>query len=75
VDVVAIDWQTHDILLGECKWDINRVDRQVVQELIEDKTPLALKDLPEGGVAWKVHYALFGRTGFTPAAMEEMRNV
>ncbi len=72
VDVVALNWQTHDILLGECKWGADRVDRQVVRELIKEKTPLVLKDLPEAGVGWKVHYALFGRKGFTPAAREEM---
>ena len=72
VDVVALNWQTHDILLGECKWGTDRVDRQVVRELIKEKTPLVLKDLPEAGAGWKVHYALFGRKGFTPAAREEM---
>ena len=72
VDVVALNWQTHDILLGECKWGTDRVDRQVVRELIKEKTPLVLKDLPEDGAGWKVHYALFGRKGFTPAAREEM---
>ena len=72
VDVVAVNWKTHDILLGECKWGMDRVDRQVVRELIEDKTPLVMKDLPEGGAGWKVHYALFGRSGFTPAATAEM---
>jgi hypothetical protein len=70
--VVAINWQTHDLLLGECKWGTERVDRQVARELIEAKTPLVLKDLPEGGAGWKVHYALFGRVGFTPAAKAEM---
>lgn len=72
VDVVALNWQTHDILLGECKWGLDRVDRQVVRELIEEKTPLVLKDLPDEGKGWEVHYALFGRKGFTPAAREEM---
>ena len=72
VDVVALNWQTHDILLGECKWGAERVDRQVARELIEDKTPLVLKELPEGGANWKVHYALFGRSGFTPATKTEM---
>ena len=72
VDVVALNWQTHDILLGECKWGADRVDRQVVRELINDKTPLVLKDLPEGGAGWNVHYAMFGRSGFTPAAKTEM---
>lgn len=72
VDVVALNWKTHDILLGECKWGMDRVDRQVVRELVENKTPQVLKDLPEGGAGWKVHYALFGRIGFTPAAKAEM---
>lgn len=75
VDVVALNWQTHDILFGECKWGTDRVDRQVVRELIEEKTPLVLKDLPEEGAEWHVHYALFGRKGFTPAARDEMGKV
>ena len=82
VDVAAINWKTHDILLGECKWGADRVDRQVARELIERKTPLVLKDLPAksaglpgNGDAWKVHYALFGRSGFTPAAVTEMEKV
>ena len=73
VDVVALNWKTHDILLSECKWGMDRVDRQVVRELVENKTPLVLKDLPEGGAGWKVHYALFGRSSFTPAAADEMK--
>jgi len=75
VDVVALNWKTHDILLGECKWGTDRVDRQVVRELVENKTPLVLRDLPEGGAGWKVHYALFGRSGFTPAASVEVQRV
>ena len=73
VDVVALNWQTHDILLGECKWGLDRVDRQVARELIDDKTPLVLKELPGEGAGWKVHYALFGRSGFTPAAVAEVK--
>jgi AAA+ ATPase superfamily predicted ATPase len=75
VDVVALNWQTHDILLGECKWGLDRVDRKVVQELTEDKTPLVLKDLPDKGVGWKVQHALFGRSGFTPTAKVEMDKI
>jgi len=37
VDVVAINHQTRDILLGECKWGEDAVNRQVVRELIEQK--------------------------------------
>jgi hypothetical protein len=73
IDVVALNWKTPEILLGECKWGSDRIDRQVVRELVEKKTPLLLKDLPGEGGSWHVHYALFGRSGFTPAAADEMK--
>ena len=75
VDAVALNWKTHDILLGECKWGTEPVDRQVIRELIEHKTPLVLRDLPNLGDGWQVHYALFARSGFTPAARTEMQKV
>jgi AAA+ ATPase superfamily predicted ATPase len=75
VDVVALNWQTHEILLGECKWGAERVNRQVVKELTEKKTPLVLRDLPNQGKGWKVHHILFARKGFTPAAVTEMNQV
>jgi len=63
VDVLAINWRTKDILLGECKWGPRAVGREVIQTLV-DKTP---KVLPKQGT-WQVHYAFFARRGFTPAA-------
>jgi AAA+ ATPase superfamily predicted ATPase len=72
VDVVAINWQTHDILLGECKWGTDLVDRKVVRELIEQKTPLVLADLPNQGASWRVHHAIFARTGATEAARKAL---
>ena len=71
IDVVAINWQTHDILLGECKWGADTVDRATVRELIE-KAPLVLTDLPNAGANWRVHYALFARAGATSAARQEL---
>src|SRR5215216_2942866 len=71
IDVVAINWQTHDILLGECKWGAGTVDRATVRELIA-KAPLVLADLPDRGVDWHVHYAIFARAGATPAARQEL---
>ena len=71
IDVVAINWQTHDILLGECKWGADAVDRKTVRELI-DKAPLVLADLPNAGANWHLHYALFARGGATPAARKEL---
>jgi hypothetical protein len=55
VDVVAINWKAHEILLGECKWGADRVDRQIVRELIETKTPLVLKDLPSEDAGGQVY--------------------
>ena len=73
VNIVALNWTTHEILLGECKWGMDRVDLQVVRELIEKKAPLVLRDLPEADRGWKIHYALFARSGFTSAASAEMQ--
>lgn len=64
VDVVAINWRTRDILLGECKWEHQAVNREVIQTLIE-KTA---KVLPKQ-IKWRVQYAFFARSGFTPEAL------
>ena len=68
MDVVAINWRSKQILLGECKWGAKPVGRGVIRELIEDKTPLVLKALPNDEIKWTVHYAFFGRAGFTEPA-------
>lgn len=75
VDVVAINWHEKQILLGECKWGQDGIDRQIVRELTEQKTPKILAALPEGGNTWRVHYAVFARGGFTPAARAEIERV
>ncbi len=69
VDVVAINWREKVILLGECKWGLESVGRNVVRELIE-KTPLVVPDKD-----WQVHYAFFARAGFTDAARIEAEAV
>jgi hypothetical protein len=68
VDVVAVNWAERAILLGECKWGANAVDRGVVRELVEAKTPKVLKQLPDEGAGWRGFYAFFARAGFTDAA-------
>ena len=73
VDVVAVHWADRTILLGECKWGVDAVGRSTVRELVEDKTPKVLNELPDHGVGWTVHYALFARAGFTDAAAAEAR--
>lgn len=71
IDVVAVNWQTRTILLGECKWGHAHIDRPVVRELIATKTPRVLADLPDTGQGWQVVYAFFARRGFTEAAQQE----
>jgi hypothetical protein len=74
VDVVAVNWAERAILLGECKWGTDAVDRAIVRELLEAKTPKVLRDLPEGGAGWKIQYAFFARAGFTEAARTGRHN-
>ncbi len=69
VDVVAINWRTHEILLGECKWGADAVGRPVIMELIA-KTP---KVIP--GADWRSHYVFFSRAGFSDAARAEAETV
>jgi hypothetical protein len=71
VDVVAINHQSREILLGECKWGEGPVNRQVVRDLIERKGPQVRQDLPHGE-DWSFHYAIFARAGFTEAAAAEL---
>jgi hypothetical protein len=73
VDVVAVNWSSRNILLGECKWGADNISRQVVRELVEQKAPQVRRELPQEGTGWNIHYALFSRTGFTEAATAEMQ--
>jgi len=75
VDVVAINWHEKQILLGECKWGLDGIDRQIARELIEQKTPKVLAALPKGGDGWQTHHAIFARSGITPAAQAEMKKL
>jgi AAA+ ATPase superfamily predicted ATPase len=73
VDVVAINWHEKQILLGESKWGLDGIDRQIVRELIEQKMPKVMASLPDGGTDWQVHYAIFSRGGVTQAALAELQ--
>jgi hypothetical protein len=68
VDVVAVNWRERAILLGECKWGTGRVGQGVIRELVEEKSSRVLRDLPDSGEGWILHYAFFARAGFTDAA-------
>ena len=68
---MAINHQSREILLGECKWGGGQVNRQVVRELIEQKGPKVRQELPSGE-DWTFHSAVFARAGFTEAATAEL---
>ena len=72
VDVAAVNWDSRDILLGECKWGAEPVSRQSVRELVEQKAPKTLRLLLGEGQGWRVHFAFFARAGFTAAAAAEL---
>lgn len=65
VGVLAINWRTKDILLGECKWGQKAAGRGEIKALV-DKTEKVLPDR----FSWHIHYAFFTRNDFTPAAKE-----
>jgi AAA+ ATPase superfamily predicted ATPase len=69
VDVVGVNWRTKDILLGECKWGVRAVGRDVIRAL----PPKVAEVLP--GEGWAVHYLFFARHGFTAAAQAEARGI
>jgi len=73
IDVVAANFQSREVLVGECKWGADKIDRAVVRELVEQKAPLLRADLPDAGQGWTTHFALFARAGFTLAAREDAR--
>jgi len=73
VDVVAINWNDKQILLGECKWGLDKIDLQVARDLTGDKARLMLLDLPDMGQDWRVSFAIFGRQGFTTPACSEIQ--
>lgn len=73
IDVVALNWDSKRILLGECKWGIDKIDRQIARDLTGEKTRLTLLDLPNMGEGWQVSHVLFGRQGFTDSAISEMK--
>lgn len=74
IDVVAINHDTREILLGECKWGTDAVGRQVVRDLIEQKAVKLRQELPNGE-QWHFYYAIFGRAGLTSAALAELATV
>ncbi len=79
-DVVGVNWDSRQILIGECKWDEAPVSREQVRHLTDVTTPRTLADLAasSGGgdeelKTWQVQQVFFARKGFTPEAQRFLR--
>ncbi len=70
VDLVAVA-DDGALLLGECKWSTRAVGTDVLESLRE-KAPLVVRDLKRAPD--DVRFALFSRSGFTPALEQEARD-
>jgi hypothetical protein len=55
-------------LLGEAKWQQDRVSHRIISELIMEKTLKIRNALPDAGQDWRIYYVFFSRAGFTEAA-------
>ncbi|ETR67080.1 MAG: hypothetical protein OMM_05333 [Candidatus Magnetoglobus multicellularis str. Araruama] len=64
VDVAAIDKKSQTILLGECKWSRKKMTHANLEDLMKRASKLTkIKD-------YKIHYALFSKSGFTTSLMQ-----
>jgi len=62
IDVLAISRTEKQALVGECKWSIHPVGVNILDDLKQKS-----QQLLQSGEIIQLHYALFSRSGFTPA--------
>jgi hypothetical protein len=65
IDVVGLNRMEKTMILGECKWTLDEVERKVMAGLVEEK---AGKIIPEQG-KWRVYFLGFSRSGWTTGAL------
>ena len=70
VDVVAINWQSREILLGECKWGQKKIGKTIVDDLVNRKREKVVLDLTDSGEQWRFHFALFAQAPLTSGASQ-----
>ena len=56
------------VLVGECKWGTDSVNRQIARQLIEHTLPNTITALPNQSQGWRAIPALFARAGATADA-------
>ena len=57
------------LVLGECKWTLSPVDRDILVSLVEEKTAHIV---PKQGY-WRIYYLGFSRSGWTKEALNYQR--
>ncbi len=75
VDVAAISWREKALLLGEAKWQEDRVSRRIIRELILEKTPKIRNALPDAGQDWRIYYVFCSRAGFNRSGAGDGRRI
>lgn len=73
IDVVALDDDSHNLLVGECKWWSGQVGVNVLRELQAKAGALLAHTAGRWRQPPHVTYALFSRAGFTPDLVETAR--
>jgi len=66
IDVLAISQSEKAVLVGECKWSVNPIGINVLENLKQKANVLL-----QNSEIQNVQYALFSRSGFTPALEEQ----
>lgn len=70
IDVLAISFAEQMALVGECKWSIHPVGTNVLEDL-KHKAGILARESKLGSD--HIQYALFSRSGFTPALLEQAK--
>jgi len=68
IDVLAISQSEKVALVGECKWSVNPIGTNIFVDL-KQKTQVLISD---HGIQ-RIEYAIFARSGFTPALEEQAK--
>jgi len=69
IDVAGINTMEKTFVLGECKWTLSPVDRDILISLVEEKTAHIV---PKQGY-WRIYYLGFSRSGWTEEALNYQR--
>ncbi len=71
IDVVGVNRMEKTLILGECKWTLDMVERKVLTQLVEEKTA---KIIPAEG-KWRVYFLGFSRSGWTNGAQAYQKEI